>query len=298
MMLSICIPTYNVNLKEIVESLSHQIKQDDLCAELIVIDDFSDESFRIENRKNCHAIQYIELPENIGRSKIRNRFLEYVKGDFLLFLDCDSAIIKDDFLKTYCAVLQNNAPEVIVGGSIYQKHKPPRNEYLRWKVSVNKESKSLKEREKANFNSFKTNNFVVSKDVFTKTPFNETITGYGHEDTLFGFELHQQNRSVYHCDNPVLNKHLDTNKAFLQKTQIGVQNLILVASIVNHDPDFIKNIQLLKVYHSLKNRKLIGIIGFGLSLFEPFLKYLLTKGYFTLSMFDLYKLRLLIKSMK
>ncbi len=102
MMLSICIPTYNVFLQELVNELTQQINRDQLDAEIVIIDDFSQEKYKIENRKCESTTHYIELPENIGRAKIRNRFLYVAKGDHLLFLDCDSAIIRADFLKTYC----------------------------------------------------------------------------------------------------------------------------------------------------------------------------------------------------
>lgn len=298
MMLSVCIPTYNVFLKDLVGELLVQINRDKLAAEIIIIDDFSEEKYKIENRKFNPSTQYIELPENIGRAKIRNRFLDYAKGDHLLFLDCDSAIIRADFLKTYCDSITTEKPNVIVGSSVYQTEKPSRNEYLRWKVSVHRESKSLEERKKANFNSFKTNNFVVQKEILQLIPFNETIIGYGHEDTLFGFELTQKNVPILHVDNPALNKHLDTNELFLKKTEIGIRNLIHVASIVNEHPDFIRNIKLLRTYHKLKQQKLIGIVAFGLSIFSPMIKFCLLKGHFTLKMFDVYKLGLLIKFSK
>jgi len=294
-MLSVCIPTYNVFLKDLVGELLVQINRDKLAAEIVIIDDFSEEKYKVENRIYCSNTQYIELPENIGRAKIRNRFLDVAKGEYLLFLDCDSAIIRTDFLKPYCDTISLEKPKVIVGSSIYQTEKPPRNEYLRWKVSVNRESKSLEERKNANFNSFKTNNFVVKKEILQDIPFNETIVGYGHEDTLFGFELAQKNVPILHIDNPVLNKHLDSNPVFLQKTEVGIRNLIHVASIVKEDPDFIQNIKLLQTYHKLKQQKLIGVVGFGISILTPMIKFCLLKGHFTLKMFDVYKLGLLIK---
>ena len=297
-MLSVCIPTYNVFLQELVNELTLQINRDQLDAEIVILDDFSQEKYKIENRKCGSTTHYIELPENIGRAKIRNRFLDVAKGDYLLFLDCDSAIIHTDFLKTYCEHISAEKPTVIVGSSIYQTKKPPRNEYLRWKVSVHRESKSLEERKNANFNSFKTNNFVVSTSVLATIPFNETIVGYGHEDTLFGFELVQKNVPILHIDNPVLNKHLDSNTVFLQKTEVGIRNLIHVSSIVNEHPDFIQNIKLLRTYHKLKQRKLIGVVRFGISILTPIIKFCLRKGYFTLRMFDVYKLGLLIKYTK
>ena len=57
---------------------------------------------------------------------------------------------------------------------------------------------------------------------FKKISFNERLSGYGHEDTLFGYELNKNNIQIHHIDNPVLNGHLDTNEAFLLKTEEGL----------------------------------------------------------------------------
>ena len=61
------------------------------------------------------------------------------------------------------------------------------------------------------------NNSAVLKD----QGFNPLISGYGHEDTLFGFELEQNGIVIRHIDNPVLNAHLDSNTQFLYKTDAG-----------------------------------------------------------------------------
>ena len=77
---------------------------------------------------------------------------------------------------------------------------------------------------------------------FKKISFNERLSGYGHEDTLFGYELNKNNIQIHHIDNPVLNGHLDTNEAFLLKTEEGLGNLLKVWEIVDFDAQLLKAI--------------------------------------------------------
>ena len=95
-MLSICIPVYNVVVIELVNELYHQSLTIKEKVEIIVIDDKSMDEIRLRNSSISTISTYIELPQNIGRSRIRNHFLNYTNYDYLLFLDCD-VIIKDLF---------------------------------------------------------------------------------------------------------------------------------------------------------------------------------------------------------
>src|SRR4030042_667421 len=100
-MISICIPVYNFDVTSLVSELSEQVKSLPKPYEVIIIDDCSDNKFKAINRNVCKSFIYIELEENIGRSKIRNLFLRYAKYGYLLFIDCDSIIESSDFLLKY-----------------------------------------------------------------------------------------------------------------------------------------------------------------------------------------------------
>lgn len=293
-MISVCIPVYNRAIAPLVNDLLHEINEFHLSVEIVVIDDCSAKELQLENQKSCKECTYIELEKNVGRAKIRNIFLNYAKNDCFLFLDCDSMIISPRFLRDYLEAISETT-QVIVGASIYQSEQPNRSEMLRWKYSTLRESKSIQERKNANFNSFKTNNFLVHRTILERFPFNETIVGYGHEDTLFGFELFQNGIQIDHIENPVLNKYLDSNAVFLEKTIVGLKNLIHVEQLVHHDPIFISNIKLLRVYSQLKKKHFTGIVYAITWLISPILKLFLLKGVFTLWMFDMYKLHHFIK---
>ena len=68
---------------------------------LFVIDDYSSNFYKKINApiEEMDNIQFISLEKNIGRSKIRNMFIDISKFDKLLFIDCDCSISSKMFLK-------------------------------------------------------------------------------------------------------------------------------------------------------------------------------------------------------
>jgi cellulose synthase/poly-beta-1,6-N-acetylglucosamine synthase-like glycosyltransferase len=293
-MISICIPVYNFNITLLVNELSKQAKSLNVQYEIIIIDDCSG-NFKEINKSVCKNYHYIELSENIGRAKIRNLFLKYAKYEYLLFLDCDSLIGTSDFLLKYTEIIKK-APKVVCGGRIYDTSRPPREKMLRWKYGILRESQPCLIRQKFPYQSFMTNNFLISKRILEGIKFDERITRYGHEDTLFGFSLNKNNVSITHIDNPVINGDIENNNEYLNKTEEGVINLISILNYLNFDEELINDIALLRFYNKVRRARIIIKLSFAL--FKPLIVFLLTKGYFNLYLFDFYKLGIFIENIK
>src|ERR1044071_5613337 len=100
-MLSILIPVYNFDVTGLAASL--QASETNIPFEIICLDDGSAPMFKAINKKiaGLENIIYEELPQNIGRSKIRNLLAERAKYEYLLFLDCDSTAVSGRFLSSY-----------------------------------------------------------------------------------------------------------------------------------------------------------------------------------------------------
>lgn len=287
-MISICIPIYNFNVINLVNELSNQASQLEVPSEIILIDDCSKNDFKKINENVCKKKVYIQLEKNIGRAAIRNRFLEYANYQNLLFLDCDAIINSPNFLSNYVEELKQHPNQLICGGRIYPKTPPKQDEMLRWKYGILKESKPVEIRSQHPNKSFMTNNFVINKAVFEVLKFDERLIGYGHEDTLFGFELKKRNISIKHIDNPVLNGDLESNETYLAETEKAIDNLIRILKFTNHDKGFIQDVELLRVYYKFYSLKTIVKAVFIMS--KSLIKYSLTKGYINLYLFDFYKL--------
>lgn len=299
-MLSVCIPVYNFDVRELVETLSSQIEQLDVECNLILIDDCSKEEYRKINSPVCSKHKYIELPENIGRSKIRNLFLKYTEKKYLLFLDCDIKINSINFLSNYINFIKNNpTTNVICGGLVYRPVESNRSSRLRWKYGMKRESRDIEIRLANPSKSFLSSNFVVLRDIFIKYPFNEDISGYGHEDTFFGYTLMKNNIHIDHIDNPILIDDIEENESFLNKTSESMRNLLSLAVITNYDKDFIEISRVLKTYFELKKKNLIPLIRLSSFFTRKPIYFLLKKGYSSnLFLFDLLKLYVLDEEYK
>ncbi len=295
-MISVCIPIYNFNVTELVKALSKQLSQLNVASEIILIDDCSTDSIKKVNKSICAKEVYIELDKNVGRSVIRNKFLNYAKYENLLFLDCDVIIASRSFLKTYVDIIKTNSAQVICGGRVYKTTPPKRDKLLRWKYGVYRESKSFEIRNKTPNTSFMTNNFVITRKAFQQIPFDERLTQYGHEDTLFGFELKKRNIKVLHINNAVLNGALEDNNSYILSTEKAVDNLITILRFINYDKQFIEDVRLLKAYYRCASCRQLILMPFVI--LKPVIRYVLSKGYISLYLFEFYKLGTLSEKIK
>ena len=112
-MISICIPIHNFYAYPLARRLSNQAKSANIDVEIICIDDHSSGYYLTQNKGLSEVSQYIKLAENIGRARIRTLFLKYATGEYLLFLDDDSLVPDDKFLRKYSKAAESN-PQVFV----------------------------------------------------------------------------------------------------------------------------------------------------------------------------------------
>ncbi len=189
-MLSICIPIFNFDVRLLVLELIRQCEASGSRWEILCFDDGSIIGYEEKNRllsKNPGVV-YQKMPQNLGRSAIRNTLGKAAKHDYLLFMDCDSAVVRPDFVQKY---LEHAVPgRVVYGGRCYLPEPPvdPRL-FFHWKYGIEREQTTVQQRQTAPWHGFMTNNFLIPKDLFLETGFDESLRQYGHEDTLFGLEL-------------------------------------------------------------------------------------------------------------
>jgi glycosyltransferase involved in cell wall biosynthesis len=288
--LSVCIPIYNSDVRALVNTLCAQIAAlPDAKIDIVLIDDASEPEFKKCNVFSQSAVKSYALPQNIGRSRIRNTFFKHTDADYLLFIDGDSTIQDPLFLKNYADYLTQQPTEVLVGASVYQNHKPNRAQRLRWAYSTQRESLDYQRRAQNHQIGFKTNNFIIRRSLLLQIPFDERLSGYGHEDTLLGLQLAAQQIPIAHIDNPVWNLKLDANAEFLSKTDSALKNLLWLAENYPTLRLFEHNRLLQLHLKSTRHVVLKFLLGLSTSTI-PFLGYLLKTGYAPLFLFDLYRL--------
>ena len=294
--LSVCIPIYNIDVSQLVQSLELEIQEQQLDAEIVLIDDAStDHAIQKQNQSFLKNHHYIQLTSNIGRSKIRNLFLDYAKGEYLLFLDCDGLIINKHFISKYFQFLTKNQDvKVIYGGRVVPQENPGSDYLLRWKFAHKRENPPIVYRKGNPYLCFQTNNFLTKKDIFEKIQFEDKLKKYGYEDVLFSFELKKAGVKIDQIDNPIFNNDVESNKAYLKHVEDSIENIAWMMKQEEYK-DELKGIKLVKAYYLLQKIKLKGLYKLLMLPFKNKLKIDLEGRAISLRKLDLYKLLLLVE---
>ena len=250
-MISVLIPVYNYDISFLVSGLHQALKDFEPFNEIIIGADGCDDSY-IKIFRELEKLEGVRLyisNENIGRAQIRNRMAETATGSYLIFIDAD--VMKEgNFLPFIMAYYKSiNLAPVICGGTAYRKLPPDDpDRYLRWNYGVHREQKSARKRNRNPYASFSGFNFCIEKDLFLKIRFNEELHKYGHEDTLFGYQLKTAGTKLLHIDNSLLHEGIETNRVFIRKTAEGVHNLSLLYDMVTDRKAFSESVALLGLY--------------------------------------------------
>ncbi|MEM1323599.1 MAG: glycosyltransferase family A protein [Bacteroidota bacterium] len=290
-MLSILIPIYNFDVTDLVEALHQQCLDCEIPFEIIAYDDQSEVPFRKANQAidRLERVVYVELKENMGRSRIRNAMAKAAQYAYLLFMDGDSGVVKSDYIKTYLAHL--NPRGVLYGGRVYQVQPPQEQAYLlHWTYGRQREESKAVERSEAPYHAFMSNNFLMPSQLFLDIQFDEALLQYGHEDTVFGLELKKRDIPIHHLDNPLLHLGLEPTERFLSKTQKAIWNLYQL-----YQQDKPIDTRLLASYRRLKTWGLSLVFSGLFAVNKGWIMRNLRSTHPRMLYFDLYKLAQLLK---
>jgi len=289
-MLSICIPVYNVDVTNLVTKLILQGQLQPVTTEILIYDDGSNMNYKNINRtlQDYKQVKYKELEINHGSAAIRNKMAADAIYDYLLFIDSDSEI-PTDYLSKYIPFIKSNKP-IVCGGRIHPEKLPSMDKSLRWKVGKIREDFSAQERNKIPNKSFMSNNFLINKELYQKTQFDESIKRSGHEDTMFGIKLELMGVDIFHINNPVTHIGLEKNMEFIIKTKQRLDTLKIIEHRNTDNNLLYQRITILRYYKILKQFKLIGLTGLLFNISKNLLDKLLLQSNPSMFVYDIYKL--------
>jgi glycosyltransferase involved in cell wall biosynthesis len=290
-MLSICIPIYNYDVAELVKSLSDEAESLPVEYEILLSDNASNENFRKENSllSALPHVFYFQSEINLERAGNRNFLFRTAKYPYILFMDCDSGVSKINYLTDF---LPHCVPGIVcLGGRVYYPEKPKDNKHIfHWKVGRSRESKPANVRSKQPNNSFMSCNFLIDKSIFNIVQFDERLTGYCNEDTLFGVELKKKGIGISHIDNPLYHLGLENAEVYLSKIEEGLRNYHKIKFLTHNDPAFIESCKILRVEQKLKKWRLTNLFKSLFLISRKLLYGNLTGKNPSLFVYDLYKL--------
>jgi glycosyltransferase involved in cell wall biosynthesis len=292
MKISLLIPVFDYDIIALVHIMKNAMGKVPEFYEIVIGDDGSSSEFHEKYLSlETENVKVIFSERNIGRAAIRNRLALEAKGDFLLFIDADVMLpgTAEAYILKWLPFLSMS--RVICGGTLYHESAPgDPDKILRWKYGKWREQKSAAERNKHPHTGFSTFNVMIERSVFSKIRFDEELKQYGHEDTLLGYQLRKAGINILHIDNGLMHEGLESNRDFLNKTKLGIENLSMLYDKVTDKRAFSETVPLLKIYNKLKYFGLTRILAAIFIRYRDRMEIRLDSSDISLLLFGFYKM--------
>ncbi len=294
-MISILIPVYDYDIASLVTGLQQAVKDIEEYDEIIIGADGCSGDYlgMYEALAKMDKVSLLISENNVGRATIRNMLSEQAVGDYLLYIDADALIQGNpkDYLKRW---LDNyEIASVICGGTDYHKT-PPDNpdKYLRWHYGYYNERKSIKKRKKQPYSTFSGFNFIIESSILKKFKFNEELKKYGHEDTLFAYQLKKAGIPIEHIENRLIHDGLESNRDYVLKTRDSISNLNILYDKVTDKRTFARIESLLKYFIYLRPLGVPLLLAYIYKKRQRRIEIMLRSTKCSLRIFKIYKLGL------
>jgi GT2 family glycosyltransferase len=290
--ISILVPVNNYDLVAFIHSLVRGMESVREFNEILIGDDGSSEEYKKYYRSVVsEKVRIIESEKNIGRAAIRNRMITEAKGDYLLFIDAD-AMLTGTAEAWFNKWLENiRLGRVICGGILYHDSPPgDPDKTLRWKYGVTKEQKRAGERQKHPYATFSTFNVLIERSVFSKFRFYEELKQYGYEDTLLSYQLKKAGIGVRHIDNGLVHEGLESNREFLAKTKLSIENLSRLYDTVTDKKSFSSTVSMVRSYRILRFFHMTRVLAGVFIRYRDRMEKRLDSSKISVTLFNFYKI--------
>ncbi|MFA6128848.1 MAG: glycosyltransferase [Bacteroidales bacterium] len=290
-MLSVLIPVKDWNPFGLADALADQLARCGHPFEILISDDspLSESSPLAKLAADRAGITYFCRDNPLGRSANRNFLAKHARYPYLLFIDGDAGVANEDFIRNYLNNLVPNA--VLCGGTLYDPQRPENPDHLlRWKYGIEREQCEAGKRMLKPWKSFSTFNFLIPAEIFHMIRFEESIQGYGHEDTLFGIHLHQSGISIIHLDNGLIHLGLEPACHYLDKIRESGENLHRLYTCKLLPEQYIGDINLLLTWKRLKTFGITGLLSVWFTVRRKSIERRLCGPHPSILLLDLYKL--------
>lgn len=207
--LSIVIPIYNTELNKLERCINSIVELEEIDYELILVNDGSDENkskgYKAFSKKHSKIV-YVEKT-NGGVSSARNEGIRISRGDYIMFVDSDDAIIAKNFKKTFFKY----GFDIIIFDKYYIKNNN-RNQYIEFDVKEGIVDNRYVLQEFAKNNKFHSpwgkiirKEFLYINNIFFD---NTLIQG---EDAIFNYNMLNCNPRIYYINTPIYEYYYDFN---------------------------------------------------------------------------------------
>lgn len=221
---NIHILNHNYNPKPLLREITDQIHKNQAEIRVVVWDDGSDAVCQhqlvvLQKEFARSPVTWVTGVENVGRARMRQNILDFDQEGWIVCLDSDM-VPDEDFVEQMVALLVDPA-QVYLGQHYYQVEIPFEPFRLHWYYGKKREVRRNENLRR----HFSTGIFALHSSLTPRLSFDQHLTGYGHEDTLFGLQL--ENLAIPVKRIPLKAQHdgLDPFGKFLEKQYEAVHNL-------------------------------------------------------------------------
>ena len=227
--ISVLIPVYNSCCVDFVRELQLLVEKTGINYEIIVADDASTDRRCVEANRELTEIPnclYIIKEVNTGAAATRNFLARQSSYPYLLYVDCDMQLEDGMFFRRYLDYLDNSEVEVVNGGVRVTVNCERWHDNLRYRYEEAEQANhTAEQRRQRPYQSFRSANFLIRRDVMLSCPFDERFHRSGYEDVLFGKQLRADRIAITHIDNPLGFCTFEPNPDFVSKTEEGLRTL-------------------------------------------------------------------------
>lgn len=258
----------------------------DFSYEIIVGDDASTDVATVYENQFVNQLPHCRLwisDRNLGRAALRNRLADMATHPYLIYIDSDAKVEREDYLRRYVEAVRK--ARVVVGGVRNVFHQPSPDVSLRFRYEARADKhRSASCRARTPYLHFSTFNFLIERELMCKVRFNEECLHYGYEDAYLGMELKQRRIKILHIDNELVHLGLDTNVVFLQKSETALRTLYGLDEAIRH------HASVSRVAERLERWQLMPVVHRLFRLFGASMRRCLLGKKPCLLLFSLYKL--------
>lgn len=235
-MLSIVIPVYNYNILPLVAQLHREASALPIVFEILVCDDASTQVFHQHQIEGFSHTRWFSNSANQHVAYTRNRLLNEAQYPWILLLDADVLPLSPTFIQNYLTLIEQGL--FFQGGFTYVAPHALAHQSLRYTYGQTIEQYK-------HLHSC-CNLFFNQREL--QLQFDDTITGYGYEDTLFFLTLAKRNIEVIRTANQVVHHSSESNQTYLERSKQACWGLV---NLIQQGKIHPREVQLSHLYHQL-----------------------------------------------
>ncbi len=234
MKISIIIPTIGrtEKLEKVLQGISECTNFGIINPEILVIFDGKKTKEFLNFEAAFQCIKFYETRKKSGASKARNIGIDKSNSDIIAFIGDDTIPTKSWLQKIVDFHSKHPKSNIGLLGKISWTSELAKDSFHQWLENHAQFSFKKIKKQGTNWRNFYTSNISIKKSFIENERFSEEFSGWGFEDTEFGYRMQKKGLKLLFDKNyEVLHDHPQTLKKVLQNTKNARKNAKIFESL-------------------------------------------------------------------